>query len=334
MPSPARLSVGLLGPLVASRAHQVVNLGGRRQRAVVAVLVLARGQQVSTARLLDALWNGMPPASGAANLQAYVSHLRRALEPERAARTPSSVLVSSADGYAIPLAAVEVDAWRFERMVEGSGNEPDPATRVTLLHEALALWRGTALVEYAGSDWADVEARRLEEIRELARERLLDARLECGQAAKVVPEIEALLGEQPLREERWRLFALALYRSHRQADALAALRRARAHLADELGVDPGAALRALEAEVLAQSPGLEAPVTPTRRPELHAPGRRRRRRSGRPCNGRGLDLRLRRGRSRAAHGPPADRNWSTGMPSWRSSVRVSAWRSTESRGWP
>ena len=207
-----RLQFGVLGPLSASLDGVDIGLGGRRQRAVVAVLLIARGQQVSTERLLDALWDGEPPPSGAASLQSYVSHLRRALEPDRPARTPSQVLVSGPAGYAMPVGADDVDAWRFERLVDQAGTSAEPATRLRLLRDALALWRGP------------------------------------------------VLAEAPLREERWRLLALALYRSHRQADALDALRRARALLADELGVDPGPALRALEGEVLAQSPALDAPA--------------------------------------------------------------------------
>ena len=116
-PVEVRLSLALLGPLSARLAGEDLNLGGRRQRAVVALLALARGRQVSTSALLDALWEGEPPPSGAASLQSYVSHLRRALEPHRPARAPSRVLVSRGDGYALAAGAVEVDAWRFERLV-------------------------------------------------------------------------------------------------------------------------------------------------------------------------------------------------------------------------
>jgi len=272
-----RLQFGVLGPLSASLDGVEIGLGGRRQRAVVAVLLIARGQQVGTERLLDALWEGEPPPSGAASLQSYVSHLRRALEPDRPARTPSRVLVSGPAGYAMPVGEDDVDAWRFERLVDRAAAAADPVTRLRLLRDALALWRGPALAEYAGQEWADSEARRLEEVREVAREQLLAARLDSGETAMVVPEIEALLAEGPLREERWRLLALALYRSHRQADALDALRRARALLADELGVDPGPALRALEAGVLAQSPSLDAPAVAAPEPPVPptpaAPGR-------------------------------------------------------------
>ncbi len=227
---------------------------------MVAVLLLARGQQVGAERLLDALWEGEPPPSGPGSLQSYVSHLRRALEPDRAARTPSTVLVSRGAGYAMAVPDDDVDAWRFERLVDEAAALTDPVAKVGLLRDALGLWRGPALADYAGQEWADAAARRLDELRGVAREQLLAARLDCGESARVVPEVESLLAEDPLREERWRLLALALYRSHRQADALAALRRARERLADELGVDPGPALRSLEAEVLAQSPSLDAPA--------------------------------------------------------------------------
>ena len=256
-----RLQFGVLGPLSASLDGVDIGLGGRRQRAVVAVLLIARGQQVSTERLLDALWDGEPPPSGAASLQSYVSHLRRALEPDRPARTPSQVLVSGPAGYAMPVGADDVDAWRFERLVDQAATSADPATRLR------AAARGARAVARPGA--GGVRRRRTgptprragsSEVREVAREQLLAARLDSGESAMVVPEIEALLAEEPLREERWRLLALALYRAHRQADALDALRRARALLADELGVDPGPALRALEAEVLAQSPTLDAPA--------------------------------------------------------------------------
>ena len=130
------------------------------------------------------------------------------------------------------------------------------------LDDALRLWRGPPYAEYAGESWVEAETVRLTELRAVARERLLEARLQLGGAALLVGELEALVADDPLREERWRLLVLALYRSQRQADALSALRRARATLADELGVDPGPALRSLESEVLAQSPALDAPPPP------------------------------------------------------------------------
>ena len=185
-----RLRLGILGPLSASLDGVEVGLGGRRQQAVVAVLLVARGQQVSAERLLDTLWDGTPPPSGAASLQSYVSHVRKALEPDRAPRTPSQVLVSRGSGYALDVADDDVDAWRFEDLVTRAAESSDPAHRGGLLREALALWRGPVLAEYAGQAWADTEARRLGELRDVARERLLAARLDTGEAAVVVPEAE------------------------------------------------------------------------------------------------------------------------------------------------
>ena len=151
-----------------------------------------------------------------------------------------------------------MDAWAFEAAVESAAGE-SPGDAVCTLDTALRRWRGPAYADYAGEAWAEAEIARLTELRAVARERLLGTRLELGEAQLVIGDLEALVAEDPLREERWRLLTLALYRAHRQAAALAALRRAREVLADELGVDPGPALRSLEAEVLAQSPDLDAP---------------------------------------------------------------------------
>lgn len=256
------LSVVVLGELTARMGGRAVNLGGRRQRAVLALLVLARGDVVPADRMVDNLWGGQAPPSSVGALQAYVSHLRRQLEPGRTARSRGTVIVSEGPGYALRVGREAVDAWRFERLVQHSSTLGEPARAVTALSEALALWRGPAFVDYAGTPWADAEASRLAELRAVARERLLAARLDCGENAVLVPEVEALIADAPLREERWRLLVLALYRAQRQGDALAALRRARAVLAAELGVDPGPALRQLETDVLAHSPALQGPPAP------------------------------------------------------------------------
>ncbi|HEY7044047.1 MAG TPA: BTAD domain-containing putative transcriptional regulator, partial [Nocardioidaceae bacterium] len=256
-----RLTVQVLGPLAARVDGETLNLGGRRQRAVLAVLLLARGHLVTVDAIVDAVWGDDLPANAPAALQAYVSHLRRALEPDRRARDRASIIVSEGSAYALRLDNDAVDAWNFERKLDAAGYAR-AAEQARLLTEALALWRGPALLEYADQDFARSEAERWTELRTVAREQLLAARLDLGEAPLVIPEIEALLRDEPLREERWRLLVLALYRAHRQADALAALRRARSTLADELGVDPGPALRALEAEVLAQSDRLDPPSPP------------------------------------------------------------------------
>ena len=266
----SRLNLRVLGELTAARDGAAVDLGGRRQRAVLAALVIHRGQVVAAERLADFVWGDRAPANPAGALQAYVSHLRRRLQPEAGARRRGDVIVRAGNGYLLRLAPDAVDAWSFERAVDSTPGD-GPADTVRVLDDALRLWRGPAYAEYAGEPWVEAEVARLDELRAVARERLLEARLQLGDAALLVGDLEALVAEDPLREERWRLLVLALYRAQRQADALAALRRARELLADELGVDPGPALRALEAEVLAQSPALDAPVVATPAPASPSP---------------------------------------------------------------
>ena len=193
-----------------------------------------------------------PSAAGVGALQAYVSHLRRALEPGRPPRTPATVLVSEPPGYAVRLPVDAVDAWRFEAMVRSATTTDDPEHTRTILEQALALWRGPAYAEAAGEQWAVAEASRLEGLRLVARERWCAAVLRTGAAADAVLAAEVLTREHPLREEGWRLLALALYASGRQSDALAALRRARDILAEEMGLDPGPVLAQLESDVLSQ----------------------------------------------------------------------------------
>ncbi|MFI5958580.1 BTAD domain-containing putative transcriptional regulator [Cryptosporangium sp. NPDC051539] len=253
-----RLSV--LGPVRAEVADHPVELGSPRQRAVLARLVSARGHVVSTERFVDDLWHGEPPPKALAALQVYVSHLRRLLEPGRAPRTPARVLVSAAPGYALRLDENGADAWRFEQLLEQAGAAPSPSDAVALLDRALAQWSGPAYAEFADEPWAVPEAERLEELRRIAVERRAEAVLAAGRSAEAVVDLERHVRAHPLREDAVALLALALYRAGRQADALAALRAARARLAGELGVDPGPALRALEADVLAQSPTLDAPA--------------------------------------------------------------------------
>ncbi|MEV6930586.1 BTAD domain-containing putative transcriptional regulator [Dactylosporangium sp. NPDC051485] len=252
------LSISVLGDLTAMLRGEPVDLGGRRQRAVLAVLVLNRGDIVPADRLVDCVWGDRPPASTAGALQAYVSHLRRRLEPGGTARARGNVIASRPPGYAVALDEEAVDAWRFDALVHGALRLRSYAEQRDLLDGALRLWHGPAYAEFADEPWAQAEAARLGELREVAREEVLAARLALGESAVLVPELEALVADQPLREKRWRLLVVALYRAHRQGDALGALRRARQTLSDQLGVDPGPALRALEAEVLAQSPTLNA----------------------------------------------------------------------------
>ncbi|MDT7799067.1 MAG: hypothetical protein QOI78_2500, partial [Actinomycetota bacterium] len=218
---------------------------------VLARLLIARGRVVPVDVLVGDLWPD-PPDGAVGALQTFVAALRRALEPDRPPRTPATLLVTSGPGYA--LRAESVDAWSFEAAVT------TPGATLSQVDEALGRWRGPAYAEFADEPWARGEINRLEELRLLGVERRVSALLELGRAAEAVPDLEAHVEAQPLREEGWRLLALALYRAGRQGDALGALRRARHVLATELGVDPGPGLRQAEADILAQAP-VAAPVS-------------------------------------------------------------------------
>ncbi|GAA3091321.1 BTAD domain-containing putative transcriptional regulator [Streptosporangium carneum] len=255
----------VLGPLQAEINGRTVDLGAFRQRAVVARLVAAGGHVVSTDRFIDDLWRGQPPPKALAALQVYVSNLRRTLEPDRPPRTPASVLVSAAPGYRLRLEPEQVDAWLFPRLVDSATASlaAGEGTRALgLLDRALALWQGQAYAEFAEDEWAESEAARLEELRLVAVECRAEALLALGRNAEV--GLEQHVRAHPLRENAVRLLALAHYRAGRQADALAAIRKARETLAEELGVDPGPALRALEADILTHAASLhgEEPVNP------------------------------------------------------------------------
>ncbi|MFJ5229711.1 BTAD domain-containing putative transcriptional regulator [Kitasatospora sp. NPDC088391] len=235
--------ITVLGALTAQVAGADIRLGGPRQRGVLAQLLVAHGTAVPADRLIHHLWDGRPPAKAAVSLQAYVSNLRRLLEPDRGPRRPARLLVSEAGGYA--LRGVRTDAGEFEALLTAPGG-PD------VLRRALALWRGTAYGEFADQAWAATETARLDGLRTAAREAVAARELAAGRAGAAAQDAAALVEEHPLREEGWRLLALALWHAGRQAEALAAVRRARAHLAAELGLDPGPALAAVESAILHQ----------------------------------------------------------------------------------
>src|SRR6478735_3847181 len=236
----------VLGPLAVRRpTGEPVELGGPRQRAVLARLLAAGGHVVPAERIVDDLWQGEPPPRALGALQSYVSHLRRAIEPDRAPRAPARVLVSAAPGYALLAPADAVDATAFAADLRDAESASDPADVLAVVDRGLGRWRGPAFADVALEDWARSETVRLEELRGRAHELRAEALLNSGRAAEAIADLEVLVGREPLREEAWRLLALALYRAGRQGDALGALRRARQVMREELGVDLGTPLRDL-----------------------------------------------------------------------------------------
>jgi predicted ATPase/DNA-binding SARP family transcriptional activator len=238
----------ILGPVQAVRDGREFELGGPKRRALLALLLVAAGRVIPAERLAQELWGGCPPPGAAGTLRAHVSRLRTLLRPE-------AVLLARGGGYALAAEPEQLDAARFERLA-GAGREAlehdAAAAAADRFREALGLWRGRALADVDEVEPLAREAARLEELRLLATEGRIEADLALGRHAELVGELEGLVGEYPVRERLWRLLVLALYRAGRQADALAAYRRARDMLAHELGIEPGAELRALEQQVLRQ----------------------------------------------------------------------------------
>ncbi|CNG27513.1 DNA-binding transcriptional activator [Mycobacterium tuberculosis] len=246
---------GVLGPVTAwDGSGNAIALKGPRHRAVLARLIIARGRVVPVSLLVDDLWMD-PPSDGVGAVRTFVAALRRVLEPDRPPRTPSRLLITEGPGYALRPGPDGVDAWRFERAVTATS---PPSELLATLDEALDQWRGPAYAEFADEPWAGAERSRLAELRLRATERRAEARLALGLAADAVPDLDAHVAEHPWREDAWRLLALALYRTGRQGDALAVIRRARALLVEQLGVDPGPELRRLEEDILRQAEHLDA----------------------------------------------------------------------------
>jgi len=251
-----------LGPLEAVVEGVPVELGAPQQRAVLALLLLNANEVVSRDRVVDELWGERPPATAAKLVQLYVSALRKLLDPDR------SLLITRAPGYVLRVEPDALDLHRFERLV-GQGRaelaEGSAATAGERFREALALWRGPALADLAFAPFAQAEIARLEERRLDAVCDRIEADLALG-GSGVVGELEALIAEHPLRERLRGQLMLALYRSGRQAEALAAYQDARRALVDGLGIEPGRELRELEQAILRQDPGLD--LAPPGEPEL------------------------------------------------------------------
>ena len=245
----------MLGSFQVFRGDQPVALGGSRQQALLIILLLNRNQIVSVDRLVDDLWPEHPPKTASQVVRVYVSQLRKIIGAD-AVETVGS-------GYRLRAEPDAVDADVFERLVaEGNAllRAGDPAAS-DRLREALALWRGRPLPEVADEPFAQAALARLDERRLACLEDLYDADLAAGRSGELVPELEQLVALHPERERLWAELMLALYRSRRQAEALAAYRRVRAHLDETLGLQPNEHLRELEAQMLRQDPALMTGTT-------------------------------------------------------------------------
>ena len=243
----------VLGPLEIRRDGVVLEVRGSKRRAVLAVLVLHANEVVRTDRLIDDLWGEAPPANALASLRNHVSRLRKELGAD--------VLVTKPWGYVLRADPDAIDLCRFERLLAES--KPLPVQeRAAILSEALALWRGPALADIADEPALAADVLRLNELRLAATEQRIDADLELGRHEDVVPELETLIAEQPLRERLRGQLILALYRSGRQAEALETYRETRRVLVEELGIEPGPELRELERAILRQDPALATAPPP------------------------------------------------------------------------
>jgi DNA-binding SARP family transcriptional activator len=240
----------ILGPLEVRDGETDIALHGRRQRKLLAILLLHAGEVVSSDRLIDELWHGQPPDTAAKALQGYVSSLRKQLGRE--------TVETCGSGYRLAFAADQLDAGRFERLLaEARPLERGPAA--VKLREALELWRGPALADYAYDDFAQQEIERLEGLRSSAIERRINLGLALGHHDDLVPELEALVHTYPLRERLRGHLMVALYRSGRQAEALGVYQDTRTVLRAELGLDPSEELQTLQRAILDHDPSLAAP---------------------------------------------------------------------------
>jgi len=237
------MHVQLLGPVEATANGDTIAVGGPKQRALLAMLALHAGTVVSAEQLIDGLWGEEPPATAGKLVQLYVSNVRKAM----ASSGHDGLILTHGRGYELRVGREQVDVARFERLLAQGAPR-----------DALALWRGPPLVNIADEPFAAAEARRLEEMRTAALELAIDQDLQAGRHREVLPEIEALLAQEPLRERLHAQRMLALYRAGRQADALDAYREARTTLVEQVGIEPGPDLRRLQEEILRQDPGLQA----------------------------------------------------------------------------
>src|SRR6266511_847251 len=253
MPTDDGASFRLLGSLEVEQGAKAVEIGGQKQRAVLAILALNAGRVVSTDRLVDLLWGEQPPKTAVTSLQNFISQLRKALG--------ANLVLTKSPGYLLNVPADEVDVNRFERLL-GEARSLEPESRGRKLREALELCRGDPLADFSFEPFAESEIARLEELRSAALEDRIEADLEGGASAELIGELEGLVRENPLRERLRGQLMLALYRSGRQAEALRAYQEARRALVDELGIEPSHALQQLHASILRQESALQPEPVP------------------------------------------------------------------------
>ena len=259
----------VLGPLEVRDGERVLPLGGAKQRAVLAILLLRHDEVVSRDRLVDGVWGDAPPASAAHTLEVYISRLRKALhrdgEPER--------LLTRPPGYLLRVGDDELDLQRLEALMEDARRAlaaDDPHTAAITLSEGLALFRGAPLEELSYAPFSRAELGRLDDLRLAALELRIDADIATGRDAELIGELRALVARYPLRERFWCQLMLVLYRSGGQSEALATFDRARHELAEQLGIDPGLPLQHLHQRILCHDPSLEPP-TAANEPSLTQP---------------------------------------------------------------
>jgi DNA-binding SARP family transcriptional activator len=251
----------ILGPVEVIEEGRSLPLGGAKPRALIALLLLRPNEVVAAERLVDELWAEQPPPTAAKTIQVYVSKLRKILG--------QGVLLSQAPGYMLRVEPGTLDLHRFESLVsEAAGAAPTAAAEK--LREALGLWRGPPLADFAYEPFAQAEIARLEELRLAALEERVEADLALGRHAQLIPELEAVVAQQPLRERPRGQLMVALYRADRQAEALQAYQETRKLLDEELGLEPSEALQRLEKAILVHDPALELAQQAGRAPEPEA----------------------------------------------------------------
>jgi len=258
----------ILGPLEVWDRGRRLPLGGAKQRALLAILLTQANQVVAADRLVDLIWPDGPPETADHSLQVYVSQLRKVLEPEHKIGTPYEVLISQPPGYLVRTTADDLDLVRFQGLVDDARQlmeEGAPDVASTKFREALGLWRGPALADFASNSFALSEISRLTEMRLCAIEDRIEADLTLGRHSELAGELEALVAKHPLRERLRGQMMLALYRSGRQAEASAAYQQTREFLVEQLGMEPGVDLQQLLKRILNQDPVLDVKARAIRR---------------------------------------------------------------------